>query len=219
MPGPIESLRFVHAAILAEADWLEAEVAAAPTPAAAGELADRIREYGALVDGHTRGEEAGLFPPLVERDPAIAETYLYDHVEERATFDELAALADRCREGDEQALVALRRGAVALATHAHSHVGKENELIIPRVAEAFTFPEQAAIVGDVLAVFTPEETAHAIPWIIARLDADTAAAYVAVLAHALPPEKFAVARGWIQGGISAEQWEALVEREPTLAGA
>jgi hemerythrin-like domain-containing protein len=217
MPGPIDSLRFVHAAILAEADELETLVASTTTPSEAGALAERIDYFGELVNSHTKGEELGLFPPLVERDEAIAETYLFDHLEEQATFAELSALAARCREGDTDALARLRRETVALVTNVQSHVAKENELILPRVGELFAPDEQARMVGAILSTFTPEETARAVPWIVARLDPDTAAAYVNVLAHAMPPPVFDAAKGWIRGGISDEQWHALVERAPVVA--
>lgn len=218
MPGPIDSLRFVHQAILSEADDLEAQVNAATEPAEIGQLADRIEFFGQLVDGHTRGEEVGLFPPLVARDEAIAETYLVDHGEERALFAELVDLARSCGSGDTAALDRIRRQIVALVTHAHSHVGKENDLILPRVAALFSPEEQGKMVGDILSVFTPEQTASGVPWIVARLDADTAAIYVDSLSRAMPPSVFEAARGWIRNGISDDQWAALAERAPVVAG-
>lgn len=219
MPGPIDSLRFVHTAIMTEAHELESLVAAADTPSAAGALSDRIDYFGVLVNSHTKGEEVGLFPPLVERDEAIAETYLFDHVEERALFAELSSLAARCRDDDAEALARLRREMVALVTHAHSHIAKENDLILPRVSELFSAEEQGKMVGDILSTFTPEDTARAVPWIVARLDADTAAAYVNVLSVAMPPPVFEMAKGWIRDGISEEQWSALIERVPAVAAA
>lgn len=218
MPGPIDSLRFVHAAILEEAAALEAALADA-TPAEAGALADRLEYFGHLVGAHTRGEEHGLFPRLVEHDPAIAETYLFDHVEERARFTELGELALGCQRGDDAALRRLRRQFVALAAELGSHVAKENELLLPRVAATFSPEEQGQIVGDILSVFTPEDTAAAVPWIVARLDPDTAAAYVGVLAAAMPPPVFDAARGWIRDGISDEHWTAVAERAPALTAA
>ena len=62
MPGPIDTLRFVHAAITREADDLEAAVGASD-PAAAGALAERIELFGRLVNLHTRGEEVGQLLP------------------------------------------------------------------------------------------------------------------------------------------------------------
>jgi hemerythrin-like domain-containing protein len=217
VPGPIDSLRFVHAAILTEVDELEAAVDDATGPAEAGALVERIEFFRHLMEGHTHGEEIGLFPRLVERDEAVAETYLFDHVSEREILADLIALAHACRQGDEDALSRMRRQIVALATQAHSHVAKENELILPRVTQLFSPEEQGRMVSDILSTFTPEDTAAAVPWIVARLDADTAAAYVGVLSHAMPPPVFDAAKGWIRNGVSDQQWAALVERAPALA--
>jgi len=216
MPGPIDSLRFVHAAIVAEADDLEAGITGTDDPADAAALAERIEQYGYLVDRHTTGEEVGLFPPLVARDEALAETYLFDHVEERERFATMAALARACAGGDDDALRRLQREVVAMATHVHSHVTKENELVLPRVHALFSVEEQGAMVGDILSVFTPEDTAAAVPWIVARLDDDTAAAYVGVLSTAMPPPVFGAAKGWIRDGVSDERWASLTARAPVL---
>ena len=219
MPGPIDSLRFVHTAILTEADDLESLIGAASTPSDAGALAERIAYFGHLVDLHTNGEEVGLFPPLVERDEAIAETYLFDHVEERASFAKLTGLSERCQSDDVDALHAMRREIVALVTHVHSHVGKENDLILPRVGDLFSPEEQGQMIGAMLSTFTPEDTATSVPWIVARLEPDAAAAYVNVLAHAMPPPVFEMAKGWIRDGITDQQWSSLVERAPVVAPA
>lgn len=219
MPGPIDALRFVHAAILDEAATLEAGAASATSAEEAGALADRIEYFGNLVNGHTSGEEVGLFPRLVERDERYAETYLFDHVEERKLLAELTALSRACEAGDAAALAPLRRGLVAMNTHARAHIGKENELVLPLVASLFAPDEQAQMVRDILSTFTPEDTALAVPWIIARLDADTAATYVHALSNAMPPPVFDAAKGWIRGGISPAQWDALVERAPVLTAA
>lgn len=216
MPSPIDSLRFVHAAILAEGESVERAVAGATGPSEAGALADRIEEFGELVDGHTRGEEIGLFPPLVDRDEAIAETYLFDHVEERERFAELVALARASGAGDEAALTSLRREVVALVTHTRSHVAKENELILPRVAALFTPEEQAQMVSGILSAFTPEQTAAGVPWIVDRLDVSTAAAYVNALSRAMPPPVFEAAKEWIHDGIRPDHWDALIGHAPVL---
>lgn len=154
----------------------------------------------------------------MERDEAIAETYLFDHVEERQLFAGLTDLAHACAADDADALGALRREVVALVTHTRTHVTKENELILPRVAALFSPEEQGGMVADILSTFTPEQTAVAVPWIVQRLDPDTAAAYVGALSRAMPPPVFEAARGWIRTGISPDLWEAVVARQPALAG-
>ena len=216
MPGPIDSLRFVHEAILAEADAIEAAVAEAGSPADAGELAARVAYYGSLVDRHTRGEEIGLFPALAEKVPGLAEAYVFDHRDERELFEELAGLFERCAGGDADALSRLRRQVVALSEHVHSHVRKENELVLPLVHEHFTPPEQGAMVQKILSTIPPEDMQVAVPWIVSRLRTETAVAYVRVLEGAMPPPVFAAAKGWLRNGLSAERWGALGAEIPSL---
>lgn len=67
MPGPIQSLRFVHAAINAEATRMEAAVTAAPDGPALAALLPDVEWFAELCDFHMLGEEAGLFP----RVPAL----------------------------------------------------------------------------------------------------------------------------------------------------
>ncbi len=84
--APIDGIRFVHAAICNEARDIELQAHSAATPEEAGALLDRLEFYAELIDGHTRGEELGLFPPLVQRSPHIADTYLLDHDDERGSW-------------------------------------------------------------------------------------------------------------------------------------
>lgn len=217
MPGPIDTLRFVHSAILAEAAALEREAHGASAASDAAPLRERVALFSELVDAHTRGEEAGLFPVLSERAPKIAETYLFDHTEERELFAEMLSSLDRCAQGDEEALAALRRQTVVLSEHSGSHVRKENELVLPYVVENFSAPEQVEMVQKILAVFTPDQMAKAVPWIVKNVSLDDAVAYTGAISKAMPPPVFAKAKGWIEGGVSAERWQALVERVEALS--
>ena len=218
MPGPIDALRFVHSAILAEAAALEQAAHDAGSPGDAAPLRERVALFSELVDAHTRGEEAGLFPVLAERAPKIADTYLFDHTEERALFAAMLDSLDRCAQGDAQALATLRRQTIALSEHSGSHVRKENELVLPYVAEHFPPPEQGEIVQKILSVFTPEQMAAAVPWIVRNVSLDEAVAYTGAISKAMPPPVFAKAKGWIEAGVPAERWQALVERVEGLSG-
>lgn len=220
MPGPIDSLRYVHAAIEVEASALERRAREASSPAQAGALADDVAWFAEIVGYHTRGEEAGMFPPLAEKLPHVHDTYLFDHVEERELLDRIEKTCGACAEaaGDGMdALEALRRDTVALAAHAQSHIRKENELILPLVHEHFPPPEQAVMIKNILATIPAEKMAKVVPWVVERQSPDGAAAYVRGLMHAMPEPVFAQARGWIQSGIAAERWSDLTARIPELA--
>jgi len=216
MPGPIDSLRFVHAAILAEADGIEAAAAAA-TPADVGALRDRVAYFSNLVNLHTKGEEVGLFPKLAERHGQLPAPYLHDHEDERALFAEILELCDACQKDDAAALARLRRQTIALNAHASSHIAKENTLVIPLVGELFSPEEQGAMIQQILSTISPEEMAKAVPFIVSRCNLDMAAAYVGALAGAMPPPVFEKAKGWIADGVDADKVAALKQKVPALA--
>ncbi len=215
MPGPIDSLLFVHSAILAEAAAIE-DAAHSATTVEVPELRDRIAFFSRLVDLHTKGEEKGLFPRLAERQDQIPTPYLHDHVHERKLFSELLDLCDECKS-DADAFVRLRRQSIALREHATAHISKENEILIPLVHETFTPEEQGVMLADILSVIPPEDMAQAVPFIVSRCDEDTAAKYVGALAGAMPPPVFEKAKGWIADGVDAERLAALKQKVPALA--
>lgn len=218
MPGPIDSLRYVHTAIEVEAARLETRALEASSPADASALAEDLAWLGELIGYHTRGEEAGLFPPLAEKLPHVHDTYLFDHVEERELLARLEKNCAACSGSNgEAALAELKRDAVALNAHAKSHIHKENDLILPLVHEHFPPPDQAKMIQAILATIPPEKMAKAVPWIVERQGPEEAAAYVRVLMHAMPEPVFAQAKTWIRAGIDAQRWADLTNRIPALA--
>lgn len=211
MAGPISALRFVHSAILHESDRIDAAATSATSGDDLAALADDVAFFEELVLLHTRGEELGMFPVLAELAPHIDETYLFDHEDERATF---AALRAAITDGDVRAA---QRSAVVLRQHAHSHIEKENTLLLPFVEEQLPPPEQGAMLGKILSTIPPEQMPAVVPWIIERISADDAESYVRVLQGAMPPEVFERARTWIRDGVSPSRWDELRTRVPDLA--
>ena len=211
MPGPINALRFVHTAILSESDRIDSATAAATDPGDLTALADDVAFFEDLVLLHTHGEEVGLFPVVAELAPHIDETYLFDHEDERRSFTELR---EAIEGGD---VTSAQRAALVLRQHAHSHIEKENTLILPFVDDNITPPEQGEMVGKILSTIPPEKMPAVVPWIIERISADEAEAYVTVLESAMAPHVFAAAKGWIREGVSDGVWTDLSSRLPQLA--
>lgn len=212
MPGPIDTLRFVHTAILVETTHLENRVREAGRPEDVADLGDAVDALAELVDFHTHGEEVGMFPPLREKWPTIDDTYLLDHEDERKLYAAIKADIARCANGDANALASLRRHTVALATQTESHIRKENTLILPFVGEHFSPPEQGTMVQNILGAIPKEKMAAAVPWIVDRQPIEEAEAYVRAMMVAMPPPVFAAAKGWIAAGCRDERVAALRER-------
>jgi len=217
VPGPINALRFVHSAIFSEAERLENRAHSELGRDEARQLAAELAVFDRLMDGHTKGEEVGLFPKLAEREPHFAETYLRDHEVEHALFRDLAAALESLSQGDDSAHGAVRRLASAIRHHVVTHIGKENELVLPYVDASFSPPEQGQMLGQVLSVFTPQDLETFLPWIVARLDDDTAVSYLGALGGAQPPAVFAKSCAWIKAGIPEAQRARLAQRVDALA--
>jgi zinc finger-like protein len=216
MPGPINALRFVHSAILHEANSVEERAHGELSADEAKQLGEDLSVFDELMRGHTHGEEVGLFPKLAEIESHFAQAYLRDHEVEHKLFDELKEAVGKVAGGDAGAKTTVRRHATAIRHHVATHIGKENELILPFVDEKFPPPEQGAMLGKILSVFTPQDMEKMLPWIVSRLDDETAAKYLGVLGNAQPPEVFAKSIAWIKAGIPAEQTARLAEKVDAL---
>jgi len=216
MQGPIHGLKFVHKAIAEELRSFEAQAAEAKSAAAIGAMADDLHFFREAMSFHHLGEEVGIFPLLDESSPGYAATYLFDHAAERAHLDSLCKQATEARTGDAIDLASFRRELSTVMDNGLAHIDKENTLLIPVLAERYSPPEQAEIVGKVVGAIPKEKMAALVPWIVARLDHDEAEEYVRGLMKAMPAPVFAAAKGWIRGGVPESAWAALQERIPEL---
>jgi hemerythrin-like domain-containing protein len=216
MPGPIDSLRFAHTALEREITDLERLVTGASAPKDAAALSDRFAFLDRFCEGHTRGEEVGLFPDLDAKIPKLSSTYVFDHGDERAAFGRIRAALDACGTGDEAALTALRREVTAFADHLLRHIRKENELVLPLVHEHFSIPEQAGMVQRVVGQFSPDDMAAAVPFMVGWLDPEDRVRYVGILANALPPPALKGVAARIKGRLDAAAWTALAGAVPAI---
>lgn len=219
MPGPINSLRFVHSALTSEAAHIEAAITGAQGASDVAAVLADVQWYVEISDLHMKGEEAGLFPRLAEVAEHVDATYLHDHEEERARLAQLLSLTQQCSEvASDESLSKLRRLSVAVVEHIEAHVTKENTLILPLVDKHFPPPEQGVMLQKILSTIAPEKMARAVPWIVSRVSIDEAEAYVRGLAAAMPAPVFEKARGWIADGVGADRVAELRSRVAELGG-
>jgi hemerythrin-like domain-containing protein len=217
MPGPIDSLRYAHTALDREVTDLLEAVSALGSTAAAAALADRIEFLLSFGAGHTRAEEAGLFPDLDRVVPGIAAEYLADHQAERDAADRIRSALRGCAAGDAEALGALQREFAALAEHTRAHTQRENEQVLPAVHQHFSVPEQLGMVGRIAGSFTPAEMGAMLPFIVARIDPPDRVAYLSNIARSAPPPVMVALGRGIQARLAPAEWESLVAAVPALA--
>ena len=214
MPGPISGVRFVHAAICAEAEAIER---AAASDEDLGNALERITFLSRTVKLHTDGEEASIFPALEEKMPAVAAAYLFDHDEEDALFAELLRLGDDLKARDSvETRARFRRQTTALTEHLLPHIRKEDTLVTPLLERLFSPPEQGALIGKMLAGFSPADMANVLPWIIRSISADDREQYLRMMKGAMPPERFVGVTSWIKAGVDGAIWDDLRRRVPEL---
>ncbi len=216
MNGPIDTLRFVHTALEREIVDLERLVSVAKTPLEAAQTKDRFEFLEFLSEGHTRGEEAALFPDLDAKIPSLSRTYLFDHDDERAAFGRIRASLAACGAGDGAAVDPLVREVTKLADHLVRHIRKENELVLPLVHAHFTHEAQAGIIGRIIARFSPADMANVVPFVMAWLEPSDRVRYANVLVKAVPEAALRGLVARIQARLDEASWTALVGDVPAL---
>lgn len=216
MTGPIFSLQFVHHAIVTELRSFEATARAAKTAADIAALAEPLAFFAELMRFHHAGEEAAVFPLLDADDPNLSSTYLYDHAHETKALASLQEMANTARAGQDVSIAGFQRQIHGLVDAGIVHIEKENSLVLPWLANKFSPPQQGEIVGKVIAAIPKEKMPPLVPWIITRLSAADAEAYVRGLMAGMPAPVFEAAKGWIEGGVSAQTWTTLRAQIPEL---
>lgn len=218
-PSPITGLRFIHLGILAEAQAIENLAQADPPDFA--QIADRVTMLDRVALVHTDGEAEVMFPQLGKKVEHVSAGYLLDHEEERETFAELGELLTRATAGraDAATVGRIRRQTIALSAHLASHIHKEDQLITPLIGANFTPEEQGQMIAQMVGKIPPADLPIALPWLFSRLSIDDRLAYANEVMRNMPPPVQAAARGWIRGGLPADEWAELTRRLPEWASA
>jgi len=213
--GPIHGLRFIHAAIRAQAADIVARSQSIDSPADARQLLAAAQFLAEATSGHARGEDVGYFPTLAERAGGVVEPFGTDHVEENARLDRFVAAVEGCSSDEDLANV--RELASALRDSLHEHMVREETVLWPLTEQHFSPPEQGAIIGAIIGAVPRESMPRLIPWMVEWQSADEAVAYVKMLKHVQPPEVFRVTVGWIREGVSPARWKDVAAGMPELA--
>ncbi len=223
MSTPASGIRFIHKAIRAELDHIEAlswDYLQAPD----GQLpllCERAKFLSGIVRGHAEGEDAILYPALEQKFPQISESYQLEHVAEDQSFKDMALAVARIEAGVEvDAWRGLARGlyrqAVANNAVLSLHIQKEEQHLIPLVEQCFSIAEQADQVQKMIAHMPRELVPPAVPWILRALSGDEREEYLRGTLTEVPPEVGRAFREWARAGLPAEDWSDLVKRMPEL---
>jgi hemerythrin-like domain-containing protein len=223
LKGQIRNVRFIHRAILNEAEDFRAvaTVLDADDEQGPATLNQRLAAFERVLKLHEDAEDLGIFPALQAKYPYIADTYEYDHQRHRehlgalvSTLNELAS----ARGGRRRDLVRLLgEQAVAFNAFMNLHIDKENNLLFPAYGEMFSAEEQMAHGQATEGRIQPQDMAAAGAWAFQRLQASDREEFLREMQAMLPPEAFAGLSKGMAAAVPASDWQEMVNRIPGLA--
>ena len=223
MATPMQGVLYIHNAILVETARLEnaAEELNWEDQVQAGDLAGKFEFLHEVLRLHEDGEDEAIFPALEERFSHVAAAYSFDHNNHSKMYqgirETLTTLKTGVGRGDGPKLVReLRRKALALDALMSSHVGKENELIVPIFDEHFSIEEQGAILGKAMEHVTPDLMMKVLPWMYMAQSPDDKVGMMQEFQQMFPPEMFKGMTMMLSQAVPAADWQETVRRMPEL---
>ena len=165
--------------------------------------------FARILAKHTELEDVLFFPALEEREPGSTQMTTDPHQEIEALVDSL--LADSSGEDLEERLRALQELLLA-------HLAEEEELVMPAMMEHFEAAEIWALDGQIMEHCAPEFMQEMLPWWFTHIDAVDRVAVAQNMVAGVPPEVLGLLVQLIRAGLTEQDWQALRERVPALAG-
>ena len=165
-------------------------IGGAPTddPARVGKVSGYYAEVLDLLELHHEGEDALIWPKLLERSPGDAETVTRIADQHHGVYDDLGAsrsalAAWRAGPSGESA-AALVAALADLDSHLAAHLDEEEKTILPLCAAHLTMPEWGELPAHAMGHYKGER-----PWLILGLVREhmTQAQRDDMLAHMPPP--------------------------------
>jgi iron-sulfur cluster repair protein YtfE (RIC family) len=181
------------------------------------EIEERFEFLWNFIEEHNEGEEAFVFPALNELSCDISEPFVWDHNEERETFEETLDLVRRVRSTkDATDMKALRSNLIGLRTSLHNHSRKEDQIIVPMIFEGIPPAMQGEILDKILSPKPPEQMMRELAWFMPPLTTDERADFFSVIKEGpkgkMPPEAFEMALDVVSKVIPPAEMDELRER-------
>jgi hypothetical protein len=162
-----------------------------------------------ILDYHSQGEEAAVFPAVDKITPLVAQAYLLDHRELDTMVNELEAI----RNTSDVILTA--RATAVLKSHLRIHLDKEDIHLYPILRERTTEAEQTSIVGLMSKTVPPERYPAFVEWLLPLLDFNDLLVVMNGWIRMIPPRVFSGLKPLMRK-IIAEDWGELIRRIPSL---
>ena len=225
MPTPMQGIFYIHNAILVETARLEeaAEELNWEDGTQAGALAEKFGFLHEVLRLHEDGEDDYIFPELEGRFSHVVAAYSFDHKHHTKMYqgiqETLSTLKSGVGKGDGPNLTReLGRRALAYDALMSSHVGKENELLVPLFDEHFSVDEQNAMLGKMMSHITPDLSQKMLPWMFMAQSPDDKVGMMQEFKGMFPPEMFKGMTMMLSQAVPAQEWQETVRRMPELGG-
>jgi hemerythrin-like domain-containing protein len=170
---------------------------------------------------HSHEEEETVWPEVEARNPGMMATFRADHEAEHVFMDDIKANLSRLQgAGDgntDDATAGIYRNTVALVSHLHHHMTKEEAIPYTTLADQMDDKDEFVLIGRILDGLPEELVVAVMPWWASyQTPEDIVDEHKTTLA-ALGPEKAAVFGNTIINSLPPDKWEAVRSIDPDLA--
>lgn len=180
-PADLTRYRGAHAAMRRSNELLADGLVERPDRRRARALARWFTGYAGELRAHHEVEDDAIFPALAERVTAYEphhSTIAADHRRVDELLVQIAEGLDRLASdtGDEHDHASARAGAIELRDLLDAHLDLEDLDVLPLIERHFTYEEYAVLDEEALRRLSLRQLRFTIPWFMAMLPADEAAA-------------------------------------------
>lgn len=197
--GPLRSFTYAHDAIRTELDELQQLTTDLDPddPEAVTELRDRFDFFTTYMGIHDDIEDAGLYPALDDLRADASEIYEWDHEQAEEYFETFGEQLDAVKSGDGSASKAdLIETMASIKALLYAHSRKEDELLLPLLAEELPVENQADIAGKAGEVTPDELTEDTTKFMMARINQDGREHMLGVYEQTMPDKVFKTVLEW-----------------------
>jgi hemerythrin-like domain-containing protein len=218
----LNSFHRIHNAIKGELSNLEMHAKSLDpnSPESVGGFAGHFSFIvGTVQEAHSHEEENTLWPEIEALNPGLMVTFKADHEAERAYVAEIKTNLEKLQGASdkEAAAAGVYRNTVALVSHLHHHMNKEEAIPYSTFSDQLDDDKEFVLIGKILGGLPEEMLPMAMPWWASFQTPEDIADEHETTLKALGPEKAAKFAGPIVNSLSPEKWDAVLKLNPSLA--
>ena len=224
MTDALDAYRYFHLALVAEARELATILGESlgDDRARVDAAAHRFAFFQQVNAVHEAAEEAFLFPVIEKRAPHATDAFAFDHSSAERLYDEIADALDDLRAAERNTppvdlANAVTRRVCALEQLVVLHSDKENELLVPIVAQNTSPEERQDIMRGMFGRAGPDLGPRIVSWMFGQLSTEDRAGFLRVASQLFPRERFDAMVESLAQSVSRDAWNDVRKRMPELS--